>query len=347
MSGEAPLPRAASRHDAQGSRRRASQDPGAQRLPADRVPLAHSVSVVITTFRRPGLLPAVVRPHVSDDAVTEVIIVDDGSGDETEAVCAELASQSPKVKPFTQPNAGPAAARARGAAAATGEIILFIDDDVVTTDGVASSHLALHLRAPVPLVLVGYMPTHLPSPRRAGDFPAFVYERNYERMCQIYEKDSSRVLLNLWSGHFSVRRDVFLSTLGAQAKVPGHEDRLLGWELRRAGCKGVFDRSLTSEHRYTRTPQQFFAWCRRSGRAQAVLHTLAPLEADVAVDAELGLPGRVALRILTQRPSEFRPLLTRGISAVGWLRWWSAETLLARALATLEMQVAFTESRGG
>jgi hypothetical protein len=77
-----------------------------------------------------------------------------------------------------------------------------------------------------------------------------------------------------------------------------------------------------------------------------VLHTLAPPEADVAVDAELGLLGRVALRILTERPSEFRRLLSHGISVVGRLRWWSAETLLARALATLEMQVAFTESQG-
>jgi glycosyltransferase involved in cell wall biosynthesis len=276
--------------------------------------------------------------------VTEVIIVDDGSGDETETVCAELASRSSKVKVVCQSNAGAGAARARGAAAATGEVLLFLDDDVVTADGIASRHLAFHMGASASLVLLGYMPTRLSSPRHAGEFPAHLYSRNYERMCHMYELDPSRVLLNLWGGHFSVRREAFLSAPTLGATFFGHEDLRLGWALRLAGCTGAFDRSLVSEHHYSRSPEQFFAICRRSGRAQSMLLSLAPPEASVGVDSDLGLLRRAALRILASRTYGIEDILHRGILIAGWVRWWGLETLLARAFAAREGQLGFRSS---
>jgi GT2 family glycosyltransferase len=321
-----------------------AKDPEARVTGAFHTPLPRSVSVVVTTFRRPHLLADVVRPHLTDQAVTEVIIVDDGSGDETETVCAELASRNSKVKVVCQSNAGEAASRARGAAAATGDLLLFLDDDVVTADGVASRHLAIHMGASVPLALLGYMPPRLSSPRHAGQFPVHLYRRSYERRCRRYELDPSSVLLNLWGGHFSVRRETFFSALGLKAKLPYHEDRLLGWSLRRVGCVGAFERNLVSEHRYSRSPEQFFADCRRSGRAQSMLASLAPREARVGVDTDLGPLGRAALRMLASRPYVITGILDRGILIAGWARWWGLETVLARVLATLEGQVAFRSS---
>jgi hypothetical protein len=290
-------------------------------------------------------LADVVRPHVADGAVTEIIIVDDGSGDETEAVCAELASQSSKVRIVRQSNAGEGAARAAGAAAATGEVLLFLDDDVVTADGIASRHLAVHMRTAVPLVLLGYMPTRLSSPRQAGEFPAHVYSRNYERMCRIYEMNPSRILLNLWGGQFSVRRDAFFCAPVVEANFFGHADRVLGWALRQGGCTGAFDRTLVSVHHYSRSPEQFFAICRRSGRAQSLLLPMAPPEASVGVDSDHGTLGRVALRMLTSRPYASERVLHRGILIAGWIRWWGLETLLARALAAVEGQLSFSGSK--
>ena len=56
----------------------------------------------------------------------EVVVVDDGSTDATTQVAAQA-----EVHCLTQPNYGPAAARERGWRRSTGEIVVFLDDDVV------------------------------------------------------------------------------------------------------------------------------------------------------------------------------------------------------------------------
>ncbi len=61
----------------------------------------------------------------------EIIVIDDGSTDQTARVIKQLVGS---VTYVFQPNAGPAAARNRGLAIAQGEIIAFLDADDIWTD---------------------------------------------------------------------------------------------------------------------------------------------------------------------------------------------------------------------
>ncbi len=87
------------------------------------------VSVVVPTFngasRIGNCLDALLRQ--TGHHKLEILVVDDGSTDNT----ADVVHGYPGVRLITQANAGPAAARNRGAAEASGAIILFTDDDCV------------------------------------------------------------------------------------------------------------------------------------------------------------------------------------------------------------------------
>jgi glycosyltransferase involved in cell wall biosynthesis len=84
-------------------------------------------SVIIPTYNRLPLLKRALD-SVSCQTFTdyEVIVVDDGSGDGTAAWLSEVA---PKVQLITQQNAGPGAARNKGAEHARGEYLAFLDSD--------------------------------------------------------------------------------------------------------------------------------------------------------------------------------------------------------------------------
>jgi glycosyltransferase involved in cell wall biosynthesis len=86
-----------------------------------------SVSVVIPAHNAARFLAAAVASVRAQTApAAEIIVVDDGSGDETPAVIAGLGAG---VRAFRQPQGGAAAARNRGAELATGEWLAFLDAD--------------------------------------------------------------------------------------------------------------------------------------------------------------------------------------------------------------------------
>jgi glycosyltransferase involved in cell wall biosynthesis len=87
------------------------------------------VSVVIPTHNRSDLLALTLRSALSQrDVAFEVIVVDDGSADETSEVVAGLGD--PRVRLIRHDvSQGVSAARNRGIAEARAEWIAFLDDD--------------------------------------------------------------------------------------------------------------------------------------------------------------------------------------------------------------------------
>ncbi|NDJ52426.1 MAG: glycosyltransferase [Chloroflexi bacterium] len=93
------------------------------------------VSVVIPTYNRVAdlqdCLAALEQQTLPLDQF-EVIVVDDGSPDHTADYLKQKATDTPlNLRPITQRNQGPAAARNTGIEAAQGDLIVFTDDDCV------------------------------------------------------------------------------------------------------------------------------------------------------------------------------------------------------------------------
>ena len=87
-------------------------------------------SVIIPTYNRLSLLKltleSVWRQTFTD---YEVIVVDDGSTDDTAAWLSEVASKEKPITQIKQPTAGPGVARNNGAENARGEYLAFLDSD--------------------------------------------------------------------------------------------------------------------------------------------------------------------------------------------------------------------------
>ena len=89
------------------------------------------ISIIIPTFNRPEQLKRNLQSIVQldiDRETFEVLVVDDGSIISNEPVIAEISSNINCIF-IWQENRGPAAARNRGAKAAKGKYLVFLDDD--------------------------------------------------------------------------------------------------------------------------------------------------------------------------------------------------------------------------
>ena len=107
------------------------------------------ISVIIPTFNRAGaILKALGSVLAQKGASFEVVIVDDGSTDETRVLIQDVSRETPKVQYLFQPNQGPSAARNLGILRASSEFIAFLDSDDEWLPGKLKAQLDFFERNP-------------------------------------------------------------------------------------------------------------------------------------------------------------------------------------------------------
>ena len=92
--------------------------------------MKNTVSIIIPIYNiqeyiKP-CLESVLRQTYND---IELILIDDGSSDDSSSICDSYANQDNRVRVVHQKNLGVSAARNKGLAVATGEYIMFVDGD--------------------------------------------------------------------------------------------------------------------------------------------------------------------------------------------------------------------------
>lgn len=299
-----------------------------------------TVSVVVTTYRRRERLPLVLAPLLATDEALEVVVVVDGADDGSLDLLQELAAADGRLRPVWRENGGPSAARQTGVEHAGGEVVLLLDDDVVAGPGLVAGHAARHAGSRG-LVVLGYMPTQLPSTRGPGQFATRLYATEYEQACHRYEQDARTVLQQLWTGNVSLRREDALR-VGISAPAVAdiyHEDTELGVRLASAGLEGVFDRSLSSVHLHSRDLPAFQRDARSQGRGRVRLAALHPGTVPPVGDQELlqGVPGPLAALAGDDRVlAAVCALLAGLVRGAGAVRAYGPEAAAARLLRRFE-----------
>jgi GT2 family glycosyltransferase len=101
-------------------------------------------SVIVRSKDEADRLRLTLRSLALQTELPEVVVVNDGSTDTTEAVIDEAESRVPVKRIRNQTPLGRSAAANIGAAAATGEILIFLDGDTLAGRDFVANHLALH-----------------------------------------------------------------------------------------------------------------------------------------------------------------------------------------------------------
>jgi GT2 family glycosyltransferase len=156
----------------------------------------------------------------------EVIVVDDGSTDDSAADAAALGARV--VITVAGPR-GPAFARNRGAEAATGDVLVFVDADVVVHADTLAGMESVLADEPEVAALFGCYDDH-PQARDSASL--------YKNLLHHYvHQHGQREAGSFWAGCGAVRRAVFLAAGGFDESYarPSIEDIELGVRLRRAG----------------------------------------------------------------------------------------------------------------
>ena len=220
---------------------------------------APCASVVIPTYNRRARLARVLEALEAQRTTAdfEVVVVSDGSTDGTIEYLRSDAVPLPVVV-VDQSNAGPAEARNAGWRVARGELVIFLDDDVVPEPGFVAAHLAAHHRLGDGYVVIAPMLT--PDDVRLSPWVAWeqaMLEKQYV-LLDALPRASYR---NFYTGNASLRRTYLDRVNGFDPRYQRAEDVELAYRLSRLGLQFVFCREPCGFHYAERS---FDSWRRNA-----------------------------------------------------------------------------------
>jgi glycosyltransferase involved in cell wall biosynthesis len=282
-----------------------------------------SYSVVIPTYNRLSMLVRVLDALERQRAAPpfEVIVINDGSTDDTDRAIA----QRKGIVYRAQPNGGPGRARNHGVSLASGRFVIFIGDDTVPEESFVAEHARVHADSgDDPLVAcLGY--TGWPRGERVTAFMDYINDYGLQFGYRLID-DGAVVPFNFfYTSNLSIDRQLlaehpFDTTFPAAA----WEDIELAYRLDKLGLKIHYNAKAVTRHYHPMSVDSFARRQYTVGKSGAIFYRKHPelghflgvheLETRTLADerALLGLHRRARLgehfRVLA-RPKVFETLM--------------------------------------
>lgn len=228
------------------------------------------VSVIIPTYNRIARIKRVVEAlerQTYPREAFEIIVVSDGSTDGTDDFLRSIAALG-RLKPIFQPNGGPAVARNTGIRAAIGDLIVFIDDDVVPAPGFLRAHVEIHGAASREVAAIG--PLLTPTDVRLSpwiEWEQAMLEKQYEAMAEGKWCPTAR---QFYTGNASIKRELLVAVGGFDEKFRRAEDVELAYRLAERGIGFIFSLEPAAYHYAERSFASWMATARAYGRNDAI-----------------------------------------------------------------------------
>jgi glycosyltransferase involved in cell wall biosynthesis len=251
------------------------------------------VSVVVPTVGRPASLARCLAALTSQEveAPFEIVVVDDAPPGSRPSVVVPHPARL-----IDGGGRGAAAARNAGAMAANGDVLLFLDDDLVPAPDLVRRHLAHH-DGGADLIVIGRCPPRPPRRSLTDRAGALWWEDRFREMAQSAALTFSDVL----SGNTSVRRARFISLGGFEDGLGAlrREDWHWGIQSLEAGMAVAFDPDAVAVHEFAVTTADRVAAVFAEGRGDAVIARRWPQFAHALPDVGSGSwrPKRIVVAL--------------------------------------------------
>ena len=238
------------------------------------------LSVVIPTFNRIDVLPEVLAALAAQEGAPafEVVVVDDGSSDGTAEFLAGYHQRSPfPLTVLRQENAGPALARNRGVAAASGGRVAFLGDDTVPSKGWLREHQAAARRfgAEKLLGVIGYTDWH--ARMKVDPFLRYINEYGLQFGYALIENPDDVPFNFLYTSNLSLPRQALLEDpFDLRFPYAAWEDTELAYRLRQKGLRLVYHPAATVAHDHPTRIRRFMGRQEKAGYSAVVFYQLHP-----------------------------------------------------------------------
>lgn len=263
------------------------------------------VSVIIPFHRNLAVLRRVLEPFASRPADVELIVAADGAVEDWARITAEFEGRGVELPV----RSGPAAARNRGAELAQGEVLVFVDGDVIAAAD-AVSRMRDVLRDPRIAAVFGAYDEQPPEP---GFFS------QYKNLSHRYvHSTTGNRALTFWAGLGAVRADAFRAVGGFDERFdrPCVEDIELGYRLTAAGYTIAVEPAIGGTHlkRWT-----LWSSVRSDVVDRGIPWTQLMLRAGTANQGDLNLTTRLRLSVAVSYL-----LMICTVVGFAWPRIWLA-----------------------
>jgi glycosyltransferase involved in cell wall biosynthesis len=276
------------------------------------------VTVVIPTRGRRAPLDRALRAlghqHFAPNRFEAVVAVD-GPDDGTDAQVAALDLPYSTSVVHSDAARGAGGARNRGASAASGDLLVFMDDDIEAGPDLVGAHVAAHREGAQ--VTIGYLPPGFEG-GQARDFFQAALGGWWEAMFGAMRQEGHRYQFrDLLTGNFALAASLFERVGGFDPAFVCHEDNELGMRLVGTGAAFRFEEASRGVHHERTTVGRSFVRKQDEGRADVLMldkyPELVPVLPLTTLERHGTRLGQLLRRLAFERPRAGR-LLSTGLA---------------------------------
>ena len=237
-----------------------------------------SISVIFPTYNRCDVVRRTLECLIACDYPHDLVevIVGDNSSDDTARMVLDVAAGAPfPIRHQRSDERLPAVKRNQGLAAATGDLVLFLNDDVWVGPEFLTEHAQTHLTHDEPVAVLGLVEQspEMPSDPFIDWYRPFAYDEIADRA------DRAVPYRYFWSMNLSLPRSVMIErnlVFHEDWAHIGHEDVELGYRWAASGFRLIYNSRARGDHFH---PHDLHSACRLQesvGRGLRDLEVLIP-----------------------------------------------------------------------